>query len=105
MKYSDLIQFEPIESVIQLRQADKADQLDAFGAALLGLKASTVLSRSDLDANPVCPHTGYRPVENPAPPVSASHVLASLEDRLDHLLDDWTEPCWRISPTRPSRTT
>ncbi len=66
-------------------------QLHAFGATLRGLKASSVLSRSDLDANPVCPHTGYRPVENPAPAASAAQVLASLEDRLDGLLEDWTE--------------
>lgn len=66
-------------------------QLHAFEATLQGLKASPVLSRGDLDANPICPHTHYRPVENPAPPASASQVLASLEDRLDHLLEDWTE--------------
>ena len=66
-------------------------QLLAFDAAMRGLKASPVLSRSDLDANPICPHTHYRPVENPTPTASASQVLASLEDRLDHLLDDWTE--------------
>ena len=66
-------------------------QLHAFEATLQGLKVSPVLSRGDLDANPICPHTHYRPVENPAPPVSASQVLASLEDRLDHLLEDWTE--------------
>lgn len=66
-------------------------QWHAFGAALQGLKASPVLSRSDLDASPVCPHTGYRPVENPAPTASAAQVLASLEDRLDGLLEDWTE--------------
>ena len=66
-------------------------QLHTFVATLQGLQTSPVLSRSDLDANPVCPHTGYRPVENPEPPVSASQVLASLEHRLDGFLENWTE--------------
>ncbi len=66
-------------------------QLQTFGTTLRGLNGSPVLGRSDLDANPVCPHTGYRPVANPAPAVSAAQVLASLEDRLADLLEDWTE--------------
>ena len=66
-------------------------QLRSFQDTLFGLKTCYALSRRDLDANPVCPHTGYRPVESPAESISASQVLASLDDRLDDLLNDWTQ--------------
>ena len=63
----------------------------SFQDTLFGLKTCYALSRHDLDANPVCPHTGYRPVETPRESISASQILANLDDRLDNLLNDWTQ--------------
>lgn len=83
----------------RLKQLQKLDaveimphqQLQSFQDTLLGLNTCFALSRQDLDQSPVCPHTQYRPVESPPGTVSASQVLAGLDDRLDDLHRDWTQ--------------
>ena len=82
----------------RLKQLQKLDaveimphqQLKSFQDTLFGLKTCFALSRQDLDQNPVCPHTGFRPVESPTGALSASEILAGLDDRLDTLVGDWT---------------
>ena len=39
MKYADLIQFEPIETVIQLREADEFSDAKQFGKDLRDLRS------------------------------------------------------------------
>ncbi len=65
-------------------------QLREFENALLSLKTCFSVTRQEVDADPVCPHCGFRPVEKPAGPVSAGEVLRSLDERLDGLVDGWT---------------
>ena len=81
----------------QLQQLAKVEimsgqQLNAFQNTLFGLKTCFALSGQDLDQSPICPHTGYRPIEIETPQgiLSASDVLAGLDDRLDTLVTDWT---------------
>jgi hypothetical protein len=67
------------------------DQLKSFQDMLFGLKTGFALSRQDIDADPVCPHTNYRPVESPPGSRSASEVLSGLDENLDSLVTDWTQ--------------
>jgi len=81
-----------LKQVQQLAKVEimSGQQLNAFQDTLFGLKTCFALSGQDLDQNPICPHTGYRPMENPQGVLSASEVLAGLDDRLDTLVTDWT---------------
>ena len=54
-----------------------------------GLKTCFALTRPDLEATPVCPHCGFRPVLEPAAG-AAGQVLEGLDDDLDRLIVDWT---------------
>ena len=79
----------------KLQQLDAVEimphqQLKSFQNTLFSLKTCFALSRKDLDASPECPHMSYRPVENPKEGESAPQILASLDERLDELLADWT---------------
>ncbi len=66
-------------------------QLKAFQDRLFGLKTCYALSRQDLDSSPTCPHSPYRPAEQPQGSQSAGEVLAGLDDQLDVLVSDWTQ--------------
>ena len=66
-------------------------QLKAFQDRLFGLKTCYALSRQDLDASPTCPHSPYRPAEQPQGAQPAGEVLAGLDDQLDVLVSDWTQ--------------
>ena len=84
----------------QLRALDKVDimphhQLKSFQDDLLGLPTCFALSRRDLEATPLCPHTQYRPAENPPKSLSASQILAGLDERLDDLVQGWTSTLLR----------
>jgi len=83
MKYGELIQFDPIESVVQLRKADNtseaqhlvttyvisdemADRLTQIVFPQLQFdhpadKSCFALTEQNLEATPVCPHCGFRP--------------------------------------------
>ena len=65
-------------------------QLNTFQDTLFGLKTCFSLSSQDIEHDPICPYTGYRPVENPPGVLSASEVLAKLDDQLNTLVSDWT---------------
>ena len=82
----------------RLKQLQKLDgleimphqQLKSFQDTLFGLRTCFALSRKDLETSPLCPHTQYRPVENPHGEQNAAKVLAGLDDQLDALVGDWT---------------
>jgi hypothetical protein len=84
---------------MRLKQLQKLDaveimphqQLQSFQDTLHGLKTCFALSSKDLDQNPVCPHTQYRPVESPPGAMSASQTLVGLDESLDNLVRDWTK--------------
>ena len=67
----------------QLQQLAKVEimsgqQLSSFQDTLFGLNTCFELSSQDLDQSPICPHTGYRPMENPQGAQSASEILAGV---------------------------
>ncbi len=66
-------------------------QLTDFENRLLALRSCWSLTKQDLDARPLCPHCGYRPVEEPATTVgAAAKVIDDVDDQLDRLLEEWT---------------
>ena len=64
-------------------------QLTDFENRLLALRSCWSLTKQDLDTRPLCPHCGYRPVEEPAN-AAAAKVLAEVDDELDRLIEEWT---------------
>ena len=66
-------------------------QLTDFENRLLALRSCWSLTKQDLDTRPLCPHCGYRPVEEPATTAgAAAKVLDDVDDQLDRLLEEWT---------------
>ena len=66
-------------------------QLTDFENRLLALRSCWSLTKHDLDTRPLCPHCGYRPVEEPAITAgAAAKVLDDVDDQLDRLLQEWT---------------
>lgn len=79
----------------QLRTLDKVDimphhELESFSNELLGLRTCFALSRRGLEANPICPHTHYRPADDAQFSRSASQILADLDGLLDLTVQRWT---------------
>lgn len=68
-----------------------AQQLRDFENRLFALKTCFSLTKQELDADPICPHCSFRPLEEPFTGVKASDVLAELDERLDRLIKDWTQ--------------
>ncbi|MDY0063099.1 MAG: DUF6079 family protein [Myxococcota bacterium] len=65
--------------------------LKAFQDRLFGLKTCYALSRQDLAASPTCPHSPFRPADQPPGAQSAAEVLGVLDEQLDVLVGDWTQ--------------
>ena len=65
-------------------------QLRSFENKLFNLKTCFSLTKKDLEADPICPHCGFRPMEEGAIGAQAMSVLDELDDQLDALLKDWT---------------
>ena len=64
--------------------------LEKFQKKLSKLEPCYAVGASDLKEQPICPHCGYRPVEEPqAAPVQAR--LEHLENRLESLHAAWTQ--------------
>jgi hypothetical protein len=64
--------------------------LEKFQQRLSNLHPCYAVGVSDLKEQPLCPHCGYRPVEEPQPtPVQAR--LEDLENRLESLHAAWTQ--------------
>jgi len=64
-------------------------QLRDFENRLFNLKTCFSLTKAELDADPICPHCRFRPLEEQAAE-QAANALAELDDRLDALVRDWT---------------
>lgn len=66
-------------------------QLTSFEEKLDKLKSCASLVESELSANPVCPHCGFRPANEQGDLLPAANVLKQLDDELDRLIDGWTQ--------------
>jgi hypothetical protein len=65
-------------------------QLRAFENGLFALKTCFSLTKVDLDADPICPHCAFRPLEETAGGAPVAAVLRNLDEQLDELVRDWT---------------
>lgn len=86
-----LLRDERLEQLRKLAAIDlmPASQLTEYQNRLAALKSCFTLTEQELQAAPVCPHCGFKPVsEQPGAP--ASCLLAALDDELDDLLASWT---------------
>lgn len=63
-------------------------QLRDFKDRLGSLRSCFALTEQELHPSPVCPHCGFRPVNEPQNGVLSSR-LPALDDELDRLLIDW----------------
>jgi len=66
-------------------------QLRDFENKLFALKTCFQLGRSDLESDPLCPHCGFRPAEEPTSSVAAKKTLTDLDEILDGIVRGWTE--------------
>ena len=66
-------------------------QLRDFENKLFALKTCFQLGRPDLESDPLCPHCGFRPAEEPATNLAAKKILADLDEILDAIVRGWTE--------------
>ncbi|RJF76300.1 DUF6079 family protein [Rhodopseudomonas palustris] len=86
-KDSRLAQIQKIANVEMM----PTPQLRDFENRLFALKTCFQLGRPDLDSDPLCPHCGFRPAEEPAASATAKKALADLDEALDALLRGWTD--------------
>jgi predicted ATPase len=66
-------------------------QLKSFENQLFGLKPCFSLTKQELDADPICPHCAFRPIEEPFTGVRAGERVKQLDAQLDDLISDWTK--------------
>ncbi|WP_295586204.1 DUF6079 family protein [uncultured Lamprocystis sp.] len=81
-----LKQVQPLSTVEMM----PAQQLRDFQNALFGLKTCFGLTKPDLDADPICPHCSFRPVEEPFAGTKAGDRIAELDRDLDDMVQSWT---------------
>lgn len=65
-------------------------QLRDFQNTLFGLKTCFSLTKQDLDADPICPHCAFRPVEEPFAGTKAGDQIGQLDAELDDMVQSWT---------------
>lgn len=65
-------------------------QLRDFQNTLFGLKTCFSLTKQDLDADPICPHCAFRPVEEPFGGTKAGDRIGQLDTELDDMVQSWT---------------
>jgi hypothetical protein len=66
-------------------------QLRDFENRLFALKTCFQLGRPDLEADPLCPHCGFRPTEEPTGAAPVKKVLGDLDEVLDSILRGWAD--------------
>src|SRR5262249_52969304 len=86
-KDARLAQLQKIASVEMM----PTQQLRDFENKLFALKTCFHLGRPDLESDPLCPHCGFRPAEEPATSVAAKKTLRDLDEILDGIVHGWTE--------------
>ncbi len=65
-----------------------ASQLTSLQNRLAGLRSCFVLTETELQATPVCPHCGFKPASEPSgPPID--NELTTLETDLDTMRREW----------------
>ena len=62
--------------------------LEDFQRRLSGLRSCFALTEHDLDAEPICPHCGFK--SDAEEPVAAEATLDALDDELDRHTEEWT---------------
>ena len=82
-----LKQLQQISSVEMM----PAQQLREFENTLFGLKTCFRLTKAELEADPICPHCAFRPVEEPSSGIRAGVRIGHLDADLDDLVQSWTE--------------
>ena len=65
-------------------------QLRDFQNTLFGLKTCFSLTKQDLDADPICPHCAFRPVEELFAETKAGDQIGQLDTQLDDIVQSWT---------------
>src|SRR5439155_7440096 len=86
-KDSRLAQLQKIAGVEMM----PTPQLRDFENKLFSLKTCFQLGRPDLDGDPLCPHCGFRPAEEPAGGPAVKKTLTDLDEVLDSLVRGWTD--------------
>jgi hypothetical protein len=86
-KDSRLAQIQKIANVEMM----PTPQLRDFENKLFALKTCFQLGRPDLDSDPLCPHCGFRPAEEPPGSAAAKKTLADLDETLDAIVRRWTD--------------
>jgi hypothetical protein len=66
-------------------------QLRDFENRLFALKTCFHLGRPDLEADPLCPHCGFRPADEAGGGAPASENLGKMDEALDGILRGWTD--------------
>ena len=74
-------------SVIELMPRQ---QLGDFQNRLAGLKSCFALTEQNLDATPVCPHCGFRPLINESIMIGAASMIERMDAELDAMLAGWS---------------
>lgn len=79
----------------QLQQLSTVDmmpmqQLRDYQNELFALKTCFSLTKQDLDADPICPHCAFRPVEEPVTSIQAGARISQLDAELDDMVQSWT---------------
>jgi hypothetical protein len=64
--------------------------LTRFRDELASIKTCYNLTESDLDANPVCPHCGFKPLQEDCS-IEVDHLLGQMDGRIDKLHDSWVQ--------------
>jgi len=67
-----------------------AQQLRDFQNTLFGLKTCFSVTKQDLDADPICPHCAFRPVEEPFAGTKVGDRIGQLDAELDDMVQSWT---------------
>jgi hypothetical protein len=86
-KDSRLAQLQKIAGVEMM----PTQQLRDFENKLFALKTCFQLGRPDLESDPLCPHCGFRPAEEPATNEAAKKIITGLDEILDAIIRGWTE--------------
>lgn len=89
---AQLMQDERLAMLQKLATIDlmPRQHLTDFQKSLAGLKSCFALTEQEMDASPVCPHCGYKPLSEPVA-APASIMLDYLDSELDQLVENWTQ--------------
>ena len=64
--------------------------LTRFRDELASIKTCYNLTEGDLEANPVCPHCGFKPLKEDCS-IEVDHKMSQMDGRIDTLHDSWVK--------------